>query len=102
MPADSQSFNSSSNQDVVMIDDDMPLLNPPVEAATDMASIGNNIPTVPLRNMPVIENHIAERQSLPSTSAAKTTTPRVLQFHVRYCDRIIPIDIQDTGTVGVY
>lgn len=100
VPADSQSFNSSSNQDVVMIDDDMPLLNPPVEAATDMASIGNNIPTVPLRNMPVIENHIAERQSLPSTSAAKTTTPRVLQFHVRYCDRIIPIDIQDTGTVA--
>ncbi|KAF2904052.1 hypothetical protein ILUMI_02149 [Ignelater luminosus] len=100
VPADSQSFASGSAQDVVMIDDDVQIPEAPIETATDMVSVGNNVPLPKPLSMPILENNIAERHSQPSTSTVKNNTPRMLRFNIQYCDRTIPIDIPDTGTIA--
>ncbi|KAF5300903.1 hypothetical protein FQR65_LT09066 [Abscondita terminalis] len=93
VPADSQAFNSSSSQDVIMIED---VADVPVEVGTDIGSVGNNVSQPKCFMMPLDNN--VERQSQPSTS--KNNSPEMLHFKVQYCDRIIPIDIPDTGTVA--
>lgn len=102
VPADSQSFASGSSQDVVMIDDDVQIPEAAIETATDMVSVGNNVPLPKPLSMPILENNIVERHSQPSTSTVKNNTPRMLRFNIQYCDRTIPIDIPDTGTIGKY
>lgn len=95
VPADSQAFNSSSSQDVIMIEDVVPDI--PIEVATDMASVGNNVPQPKCFVVPLDNN--VDRHSQPSTSS-KNNSPEMLHFNVQYCERTIPIDIPDTGTVA--
>ncbi|KAK5649011.1 hypothetical protein RI129_003903 [Pyrocoelia pectoralis] len=97
VPADSQSFNTGGSQDVIMIEDDLPTVQMPIEVATDMASVGNNVPQSN-SFVVAVENHV-DHHPLPSTSSSKATQ-KMLHFNIQYCDRIIPIDVPDTGTVA--
>lgn len=98
MPPDSQSFNTNSSPDVMIVDDiensassvDMPI---------DMASVGNNVG----HSLPMLSNDDEVQIVQPSTSSSdRASGPRMLRFNVQYCDRIIPIDIPETGTVGKF
>ncbi|KAF5282552.1 hypothetical protein FQA39_LY04959 [Lamprigera yunnana] len=95
VPADSQAFNSTAAQDVVMIEDDP--LDISVEVATDMTSVGNNVPQPRPFFLPLDNN--VHHHSQPSTSS-KRGSPEMLHFNVQYSERTIPIDIPDTGTVA--
>lgn len=97
MPPDTQSFNPNSTPDVMIVDD--PVSVPPsrVETATDIVNVGNNVG----HSLPRLSSSSDDVEIVhPSTSSEKSSAPRMLLFNVQYCDRIIPIEIPDTGTVG--
>lgn len=60
-----------------------------VETATDMSSIGNNVGH---------SAHLVNDQQ-PSTSTQRVRQ-RLLHFSVHFQDRIVQLEIADTGTVG--
>lgn len=77
----------------------------PVETATDMVSIGNNVGhsrTRAVHSLPVLNNHVDRVNSQPSTSNFNNQLAKMLRFNVQYNDRIIPIEIPDTGTIGLF
>lgn len=104
MPPDSQSFDHrpGSGSDEVMIVDEPPEDGAPanpVETATDMVSVGNNVGhALPLRRASSED----EVRVAPSTSSSseRASGPRMIRFNVQYCDRIVPIDIAESGTLG--
>lgn len=57
----------------------------PIDTATDMVSVGNNV------------GHAVSNE--PSTSTNRTRQ-RLLHFSVHYQDRIVQLEIADTGTIG--
>ena len=71
----------------------------PVETATDMLSVGNNVghPTRH-RDVPVLENNVAAAVHQPSTSSIPYA--KMIKFNIQYGDRVVPISMLDTGTVG--
>lgn len=90
-----QSFNMSVDQDVQLVEDihlrslGAATGSSGVDTATDMVSIGNNIGHA----------HIVNDQ--PGTSTQRTRQ-RLLHFSVHFQDRIVQLEIPDTGTVGLY
>lgn len=70
----------------------------PVETATDMVSVGNNVG----HSLPRLSGDDDVQIVQPSTSSERGNGPRMLRFNVQYCDRIIPIDIPETCTVGEF
>lgn len=89
MPPDSQSFQSRSDPDVMVVDDYINVPSSPIETATDMMEVGNNVGhTVP--------NNSATEQ--PSTSS-RTNSAKMLKFNVQYCDRIITVELPETATI---
>lgn len=76
-----------NDSDVQMIED-IPAASP-VESATDMVAVGNNVGS----HSAVVPN------DQPSTSSSRTRQ-RLLHFSVHFQDRIVQVEISDTGTVG--
>lgn len=97
MPPDTQAFNPSSSPDVMIVDDPISAHPNNVATATDVVNLGNNVghslPRLTASNSDVEIVH-------PSTSSDKGSAPRMIRFNVQYCDRIIPVDVPDTGTAG--
>lgn len=60
----------------------------PIESATDMVAVGNNVGS----------NSVVPSDQ-PSTSSSRTRQ-RLLHFSVHFQDRILQVEIPDTGTVG--
>lgn len=87
MPQDS--FNPTNDADVQIVEEVRNEPASPVETATDMMSVGNNF------GQHASLDHINQ----PSTSSNRTRR-RLLHFSVHYNDRIIQVEIPDTGTVG--
>lgn len=104
VPPDSQNFQSNADPDVEMVSEVIDIPASPVETATDIMSIGNNVghsrPSRVVQSMPSLNNHVDHANVQPSTSTFNSHGPRTLKFNVQYNDRIIPIDIPDTGTIG--
>lgn len=98
MPPDSQSFNTNPTPDVMIVDETENTPANPVETATDMVSVGNNVG----HSLPRLSSNDDIQIVQPSTSSDRGSGPRMLRFNVQYCDRIIPIDIPETGTVGEF
>lgn len=99
MPPDTQSFNPSSSPDVMIIDDPVSVPTNNVETATDAVNVGNNVG----HSLPRLSSSNSDVEIVhPSTSSERSRTPRMIRFNVQYCDRIIPVDIPDTGTVGKF
>lgn len=98
MPPDSQSFNTNSTPDVMIVDEPENASASSVETATDMASVGNNVG----HSLPRLTSDDDVQIVQPSTSSERASGPRILRFNVQYCDRIIHIDIPETGTVGKF
>lgn len=104
MPPDTQSFNTNPTPDVMIVDE--PEVIPAssvIETATDMVTVGNNVG----HSLPRLSSDDDVQIVQPSTSASSSSAergsgPRMLRFNVQYCDRIIPIDIPETGTVGKF
>lgn len=97
MPPDTQSFHPNSSPDVMIIDDPISAPSNSVEAATDVVNVGNNVG----HSLPRLTSSNSDVEIVhPSTSSEKSKAPRMIRFNVQYCDRIIPVDIPDTGTVG--
>lgn len=95
MPPDTQSFHANSTPDVMIVDEPINVPASPIETATDMVNVGNNVG----HSLPKLSNDDDVVIVHPSTSSERSA-PRMIRFNVQYCDRIIPIDIPDTGTVG--
>lgn len=97
MPPDSQSFNTHATPDVMIVDEPENTPASTVETATDMTNVGNNVG----HSLPRLSSDDDDVQLVqPSTSSERGGGPRMLRFNVQYCDRIIHIDIPETGTVG--
>ncbi|XP_022921054.1 FAS-associated factor 1 [Onthophagus taurus] len=99
MPQESQSFHSHSMHDVEMVSEVIDIPASPVESATDMLSVGNNVGHARARSMPTLEDGFNNSVHQPSTSAS-VTRQNTVQFNVQFGDRIINIDIPDTGTIA--
>lgn len=97
MPQEPQSFLTSSGSDVEMIPEIIHIPSSPIETATDMVSVGNNVGHSRPRSMPLLENNVSGPYQQPSTSSLRTKTVR---FNVQYGGQTIPIDIPDTGTIA--
>ncbi|KAJ8928857.1 hypothetical protein NQ314_018514 [Rhamnusium bicolor] len=82
MPPDTQSFQPRPDPDVMVVEDDGDIPAIPVETATDMMEVGNNVGHPPTKK----------------TSRGKYFT--MLKFNIQYCDRIIKIELPDSGTVN--
>lgn len=103
MPPDTQNFQPNPDPDVEMVSEVIDIPASPVETATDMVSVGNNVGHPKPRSapsMPLLRNHVEAIPNQPSTSSANSQASRILRFNVQYNDRVVPIDIPDTGTVG--
>lgn len=98
VPQGSQSFQPNVSPDVEMVSEVIDLPASPVETATDMLSVGNNVghPTR-YRDMPLLENNVAVVHQ-PSTSSIPHA--KMIKFNIQYGDRVVPISMLDTGTVG--
>lgn len=111
MPPDSQSFQPptrpipdySASDDVMIVEDDLNnAADIPVETATDMMKVGNNIAhssttattTTIHKSQSRNNTNIIDDNNYPSTSSA-----RMLTFNVQYCDRTIKIQLPENGTV---
>lgn len=89
VPEGSQSFNREAQQAQVV----------DVTMDEDVDVVPNNIENC--RSMPLLSDANAIVQG-PSTSSSssKAVAPRMLMFKVHYCEKVIPIEVPDTGTVG--
>lgn len=85
-----QSFSMGNDSDVQMVEDirDVSAASP-VETATDMVAVGNNVGS----------HSSLSHNDQPSTSSNRTRQ-RLLHFSVHFQDRIVQIEIPDTGTLG--
>lgn len=89
-----QSFQSvAMDADVQMVEEVCDVAAGPVETATDMAAVGNNVP------------HPGGRSGGPgaqpgTSSGSSRSRQRLLHFSVHHQDRIAQLEIPDTGTVG--
>ncbi|GJQ73488.1 putative FAS-associated factor [Trypoxylus dichotomus] len=97
MPQESQSFPSGSGSDVEMVPEVIDIPSSPIETATDMVSVGNNVGHSRPRSMPILENNVSGPYQQPSTSSLRIKT---IRFNVQYGGQTIPIDIPDTGTIA--
>lgn len=101
MPADSQSFSRAAvsvQPDVVMADDAVPRRPPANDPSADHCRDASGSASMPLLG----EGRIDERPSTSSGVSGKSAAagPRTLLFKVHYCDKVIPVEVPDTGTVG--
>ncbi|XP_018334151.1 FAS-associated factor 1 [Agrilus planipennis] len=98
MPQASQSFN-----DMEVVDEPIEIPVVPVETATDMVTVGNNVGHPCAKSMPFLENDVESHSSTsaqPSTSLSKVASSRTLQFDVKYCDRVISLNMPETSTIA--
>lgn len=100
MPPDTQSFQPRPDPDVMVVEDDGNLSSVPLEHATDMMEVGNNIGH-PRPKKPSPENSTRNQDNYPSTSGS-SGSERMLKFNVTYCDRVIKIELPESGTVSKY
>ena len=91
MPPDSQSFQPRSDPDVMVVDDYINVPSSPIETATDMMEVGNNV-----GHSRVVSNQTSDQ---PSTSNLRNSSAKMLKFNVQYCDRIITIELPETATI---
>lgn len=98
MPPDTQSFQPRPDPDVMVVEDDGNLSSIPLERATDMMEVGNNVGH-PRPKKPSPENSIRNQDSYPSTSGS-SGNERMLKFNITYCDRVIKIELPESGTVS--
>ncbi|CAH0551359.1 unnamed protein product [Brassicogethes aeneus] len=94
MPPDSQSFQVRNEPDVMVVEDDSDLAAIPVETASDMMEVGNNI-GIATKKITNNDNNVPMENNMPSTSSA-----RMLKFIVQYCDKTINVDLPDNGTIS--
>lgn len=99
MPPDTQNFLPRVDPDVMVIEDDSPVPSTAVEAAIDMMEVGNNIRHPLIKTAPRQGGSQSEDSDQASTSAG-TSTQQILKFNVRYCDRIIKMELSENGTVS--
>lgn len=81
-----QSFSTNNDMDVQIVNEFT--ATTPMETATDMLTVGNNVGS---HNLTSVINE------QPSSSRIRQ---RLLHFSVHYQDRIVQVEIPDTGTVG--
>ncbi|XP_017775062.1 PREDICTED: FAS-associated factor 1 isoform X2 [Nicrophorus vespilloides] len=98
MPQDLQSFQGNSRANAGSAPEVIEIPSSPVESATDMLSVGNNVPHNS-RSMPILDNY-SHSFSFPSTSTVNVNGARMIKFNVQYCDRVVTIEVPDTGTVA--
>lgn len=102
MPPDTQSFQTNT-PDVLIVNDSMECTDEPmapVESATDIVNVGNSHgPSMP-RLTSATESQMMDCRPSTSSSSSRSRTPNMIRFNVQYCDRVITMDIPDTGTVG--
>jgi hypothetical protein len=91
MPPDSQSFQPRSDPDVMVVDDYINVPSSPIETATDMMEVGNNVGHPPVPNN--------QTNDQPSTSTVRNNLTKMLKFTIQYCDRIITIELPESATV---
>lgn len=89
MPPDSQSFQPQPDPDVMIVDDYVNVASSPIETATDMMEISNDIGPPSRTN------------DQPSTSSMNNTT-KMLKFNVQYSDRIVTVDLPETSTICMF
>ncbi|GLH13726.1 hypothetical protein R5R35_009544 [Gryllus longicercus] len=97
MPQETQTLPSEMDSDVEMIEEIKQSPSSPVRANPDVAvlPLGGTNYGGPFR---VPDSMSADVIPLPSTSQGKDS--RLLQFHVHFRDRVVDLEITDTGTVG--
>lgn len=96
MPPDTQNFLPRVDPDVMVIEDDVP--STAVETAVDMMEVVQNA-IQSAKSTPRQGSSRNERNDQASTSAG-ASTQQLLKFNVRYCDRILKIELPENGTVS--
>ncbi|XP_067002925.1 FAS-associated factor 1 [Anabrus simplex] len=98
MPQETQTLPSEMDSDIEMIEEIKQVPSNPMQSSPDItvvSCVGGGSYPVPFQ-LPVSIS--ADVIPLPSTSQGREA--RILQFHVHFRDRIIELEIPDTGTVG--
>lgn len=100
MPPDTQNFLPRVDPDVMVIEDDVTV--PPTAVETlDMMEVGNSVGYSSNKSTPRQGSFHSESSDQASTSAG-TSTQQMLKFNIRYCDRVLKIELPETGTVSEY
>lgn len=101
MPQDTQSFQSIQGNNVDMAPEVIEIPSSPIESAAESVSAHATTPAM-VRSMPILDTQYAHMNSQPSTSSVHSNTngSKIIKFNISYCDRIIPIEVPDTGTVA--
>jgi len=98
MPQETQTLPSEMDVDVEMIEETKQDPSSPVKSSPDVtvvSCIGSDCP-LPYQ-LPISVS--ADVIPLPSTSQSESST-RLLQFHIHFREKVIPLQLPDTGTVG--
>lgn len=101
MPPDTQNFLPRVDPDVMIIEDDVAVPSTAVETAVDMMEVGNSVGHSSNKSVLRQVSSPSENSDQASTSTG-SNTPQMLKFNVRYCDRIIKIELPENGTVSMY
>lgn len=98
MPQETQTLPSEMDVDVEMIEDTKQDPSSPVKLSPDVtvvSCVGSDCP-LPFQ-LPV--SVTTDVIPLPSTSQSESST-RLLQFHIHFREKVIQLQLPDTGTVG--
>lgn len=85
----------------MVIEDDVPVPSTAVETALDMMEVGNSVGPSSNKSTPRQGSLQSESSDQASTSAG-TSTQQMLKFNIRYCDRVLKIELPENGTVSEY
>lgn len=99
MPPDTQNFVPRLDPDVMVIEDNDPVPPTAIESAVDMMEVGNNC-MHSVNKFPTRQGSSHSESSDQASTSAGTSSQQILKFNVRYCDRIIKVDLPENGTVS--
>ncbi|XP_060519665.1 FAS-associated factor 1 [Cylas formicarius] len=96
MPPDSQSFHPRNDPDIMIVEDDSSASSQPIENATDMMEIGNNVGHLPTKKS---HKEKSQENNFASTSSGSTDV-KMLTFNINYSDRLIKIRLPENANIS--
>lgn len=103
MPPDTQAFHARNDPDVMIVENDSDVPTQVFKPLDMMDIVANNIGHPPAKKREFLsssENNFPTASTSSGPSGA-STGPRILNFNVKYCDRVVKIRLPDSASLGM-
>lgn len=112
MPPATQAFHPNNDPDVMIVENDSDVAAPDVfkppildDSDVEVMEVGNNIGQSPAKRRDVSSNssHMENNLAIASTSSGPSgasTGPKILNFNIKYCDKVVKMRLPDTASLS--